>query len=336
MSDQSTKNDAYVRKFSFRPFTGLRRGRIFRMWSISWQWWIHEWDRSRAIKVLIGFQIFILFLTNIFVLTFKDIQLQADPTLTTGQILEDTLIPLVRGIVSFQTRIRGESAGHGDEFGTSFSIGGTSLFILLLAVLVGSGLIADDITNKTNEIYYSKLEKYEYIMGKFGAFFIFGNVMITLPYVLEFFLLYIGLGNMDFLAVLPVLVHVILFTELVNITYAAIILAFSSLTGRRLYAGLTTFMLLFLANMIVPSLAFAQGGEVGLQLLTDVLTLLLVSSYLLDGESIIRLDLLGREHTLNLANGIGIEGWMIIGSLGLFIFLGISIVILQVYRRHSA
>ncbi len=330
MSDKSNQNGAYVRKFSFRPYTGVRRGRIFRMWSISWQWWIHEWDRSRAIKILIGFQLFTLLITNIMVLTFKN------PILSNEQILEDTLIPLVRGIVSFQTTIRGGQSNHDNGFGGgTFSIGGTSLFILLLAVLVGSGLIADDITNKTNEIYYAKLEKYEYIMGKFGAFFIFGNVIITLPYVLEFFLLYIGLGNMDFIAVLPVLAHVILFTELINLTYAAIILAFSSLTGRRLYAGLTTFMLLFLANMIIPSLAFAQGGEVGLQLLGDVLTLLLIGSYIIDGESIIRLDLLGREHTLNLANGIGIETWMIFGSLGLIISLGIAIVVFQVYRRHS-
>jgi ABC-type transport system involved in multi-copper enzyme maturation permease subunit len=307
------------------------------MWSISWQWWTHEWDRSRAIKVLIGFQIFTLLITNIIVLTFKESLLIMDPTLTTEKILEDTLIPLVRGIVSFETTIRGESGGNGNGFDdTSFSIGGTSLFILLLAVLVGSGLIADDMTNKTNEIYYSKLEKYEYIFGKFGAFFIFGNVIITIPYILEFFLLFIGLGNMEFMAVLPILLHVILFTELVNITYAAIVLAFSSLTGRRLYAGLTTFMLLFLANMIVPSLAFTEGGEVGLQLLTDVLTLLLISSYIIDGESIIRLDLLGRDHTLNLANGVGIEGWMVLGSLGLFILLGVAIVVIQVYRRHSA
>jgi hypothetical protein len=159
--------------------------------------------------------------------------------------------------------------------------------------------------------------------------------MITLPYVLEFFLLFIGLGEIDFISVLPLLTHVIIFTELINITYASIILAFSSLTGRRLYAGLTTFMLLFIANMIVPSLAFAQGGEVGLQLLADVLTLLLVSSYIIDGESIIQLDLLGRTHSLNLADGVGIESWMILGSIGLVIILGISIVIIQVFRRHS-
>ena len=27
-------NSAYVRKFSFRPFSGLRRGRIYRIWQL--------------------------------------------------------------------------------------------------------------------------------------------------------------------------------------------------------------------------------------------------------------------------------------------------------------
>ncbi|MHA1996102.1 MAG: ABC transporter permease [Candidatus Hodarchaeales archaeon] len=335
MSEQSNPNGAYVRKFSFRPFTGFRRGRIYRIWSISWHWWAHEWSRSRAIKFLIGFQIFTLFLTNLFVLTTKDLVLLANPNLTTEQMLEDTLIPLIRGLVSFQTEIRGgDSNGDNGFGGGSFSIGGTSIFILLLAVLVGSGLIADDISNKTNEIYYSKLEKYEYILGKFGAFFIFGNVMITLPYMIEFGLLFVGLGNIDLISVLPLLVHVIIFTELINLTYAAIILAFSSLTSRRLYAGLTTFMILFLASMIIPAIAFAGRGDVGLQLLGDVLTLLLICSYILAGET--KLDFFGGEFTLNLADGIGIESWMVIGSLGAIILLGILIVIFQVYRRHSA
>ena len=116
MSEQINQNDAYVRKFSFRPFTGFRRGRLYRIWSISWQWWTHEWDRSRAIKVLIGFQLFTLLITNIIILSFKN-TLLLSPLVTPESLLEDTLIPLVRGIVSFRTEIHTESNGSGDEFG---------------------------------------------------------------------------------------------------------------------------------------------------------------------------------------------------------------------------
>ncbi len=337
MTIESNENGAYVKKFSFRPFAGIRRGRLYRIWSISWQWWTHEWSRSRAVKFLIGFQLFTLLITNIFILTTKDFLLLGGLYESTEQILEQTLISLVRGIVSFQTEIRGESHGSGDNgFDGSFTIGGTSLFILILAVLVGSGLIADDISNKTNEIYYAKLEKYEYILGKFGAFFIFGNVIITLPYVIEFGLLFVGLGDIDLLAVLPLLFQVILFTELVNLTYAAIILAFSSLTSRKLYAGLTTFMILFLASMIVPALAFKDNLVIGLELLSDVLTLLLISSYIIMGEvefQLVSMD--GIPYPVHLADGVGIEGWMVLGGIGAIVLVGILVVIIQVYRRHS-
>ena len=328
-------NDAYVRKFSFRPFTGIRKGRLYRLWSISWQWWAHEWDRSRAVKILFGFQIFTLVITNLFLLAMKDFMLLGDPTLTTTKMLENTLIELVRGLVSFQTSISGEGGNGGDEMDFGFTIGGMSFFILILCVLIGSGLISDDMSNKTNEIYYSKLEKHEYILGKFGAFFLFGNIIITLPYVLEFFLLFIGLGGIDFIQVLPILVHVIVFTELISLTYASIILAFSSMSSRRLYAGLAVFMLIFLLSMIIPFLANTGGGEVGFQLLFDVLTMLLLSSYILNGETLIEIDLLGREHLLDLADGVGIESWAVLGIIGLYIILGLLLVIFQVYRRHS-
>ena len=328
-------NDAYVRKFSFRPFTGIRKGRIYRLWSISWQWWAHEWDRSRAVKILFGFQIFTLVISNLVALVTKNYLSISNPSFTTANFLEITLIRLVRGLISFQTQIRGSQEGYGGVMDLGINIGGMSFLILILFVLIGSGLISDDISNKTNEIYYSKLEKYEYILGKFGAFLLFGNIIITLPYVLEFFLLFIGLGGIDFIQVLPVLAHVIIFTEIINLTYASIILAFSSMSSRRLYTGLTVFMLIFLLNMIIPFLANNSGGEIGFQIMFDVLTILLLSSYILNGETLIEVNLLGRDHVLNLADGVGIESWQILGVIGLYIVLGLLVVIFQVYRRHN-
>ncbi|MHA1946587.1 MAG: hypothetical protein ACW97W_10815, partial [Candidatus Hodarchaeales archaeon] len=55
----TNENEAYVRKFQFRPFSGFRRGRLFRLWATSWHWWIQEWRRSRAVKFLFGFLVFI-------------------------------------------------------------------------------------------------------------------------------------------------------------------------------------------------------------------------------------------------------------------------------------
>ncbi|MFX1545850.1 MAG: ABC transporter permease [Promethearchaeota archaeon] len=332
MSESNTSPDAYVRKFAFRPFDGFRRGRLYRLWAIAWQWWIHEWRRSKAVKFLIGFLIFTFVLLNMFLLFTKDIMLALNPDLTTNDLLEDNLLTTVRGIVTFGISFTVENDDSMSD--TEFNFGGTSIFILILLVIVGSGLIADDISNQTTEIYYSKLEKHEYVLGKFLAFIIFGNIVLTMPYVLEFFLLVVGLGNIDLISALPLLIHVIVFTELITVTYSAIILAFSSLTNRRLYAGLTTFMLLFTVNMIISSLAFS-GGEPGFELLFDILTVLLLTSYILSGTTTVELDTFRGSQIINLTDGIGIESWMVFGALGLFILIGFLIVVIQVYWRHS-
>jgi len=331
LSESIKSSEAYVKKFAFRPFDGVRRGRIYRLGAISWQWWIHEWKRSKAVKFLIGFLIFTFILMNMFLLFTRDMMLAMDPDLTTNDLLEDNLFTMVRGIVSFGISFEVESDNGMSE--AQFNFGGTSIFILILLVIVGSGLIADDISNQTTEIYYSKLEKYEYVLGKFLAFFIFGNIVLTLPYVFEFFLLVVGLGNIDLITAFPALVHVILFTEIITITYSAIILAFSSLTNRRLYAGLTSFMLIFTVNMIVSSLTLS-GGEAGFEILFDVLTVLLLTSYILTGATTVEYRSFRGIQSINLIDGVGIEGWMVLGALGLFILLGFLIVVVQVWR-HS-
>ena len=173
MSEPTTSSDAYVRKFAFRPFDGTRRGRIYRVWAIAWQWWIHEWKRSKAVKFLIGFLIFTFVLMNMFLLFTRDLMLSMDPDLTTNDLLEDNLLTMVRGIVSFGISFFVETGDGASS--AEFNFGGTSIFILILLVMVGSGLIADDISNQTTEIYYSKLERHEYVLGKFLAFFIFGR-----------------------------------------------------------------------------------------------------------------------------------------------------------------
>ena len=332
MSEPTTSSDAYVRKFAFRPFDGTRRSRIYRLWAIAWQWWIHEWKRSRAVKILISFLIFTFVIMNMFLLFMRDAMLAMNPGLTTNDLLEDNLLKMVRGIVTFGISFVVESDGYGPA--AEFNFGGTSIFLLILFVMVGSGLIADDISNHTTEIYYSKLERHEYVLGKFLAFFIFGNIVLTFPYVFEFFLLVIGLGNIDLLSALPVLVHVIVFTEIITITYSAIILAFSSLTNRRLYAGLTTFMLMFTSNMIISSLAFS-GDSAGYEIFLDVLSLLLLTSYILLGVTQVDYFSFRGPQTINLVDGVGIESWMVLGVLGLYILLGFMIVIYQVYWRHS-
>jgi len=263
-------------------------------------------------------------------LMFKDFML-VDPSITTNDLLRDNLLSLIRGLVTFQTEY---SSTHGSGPRASFSIGGLSIFILILVALVGSGLISDDVSNLTTEIYYSKLERHEYILGKYGAFMIFGNLIIVLPFILEYILLVVGLGNIDLIETIPVLIQSIVITEVMVITFASVVLGFSALTSRRLYAGLASFMFLFVMNMLIPSLAFT-GEEVGFPILFDVLSLLLLASYVITGTTEISFNAFGEQKIINLASGSGVESWMVIGALGIYVLVGFLIVVYQVYWRHA-
>ncbi|MHA2346834.1 MAG: hypothetical protein ACXACP_08965, partial [Candidatus Hodarchaeales archaeon] len=189
---ENSNNKAYVRQFSFRPFSGIRKGRLYRLFQTSWAWWIHEWKRSKAIKFCFGFLIFVLLITNIFILQFRNFILLPGSDITPFDLLDNTIKNLVRGIVTFETTF---SSGSSTSEEMSFQANGTSIFILLLFVILGSGLISDDLSNHTTEIYYSKIEKHEYILAKITAFMLGGTLLITLPYVIEFFLLFVGIGD---------------------------------------------------------------------------------------------------------------------------------------------
>ncbi|MCK4848658.1 MAG: hypothetical protein KAT16_06525, partial [Candidatus Heimdallarchaeota archaeon] len=160
-----------------------------------------------------------------------------------------------------------------------------------------------------------------------------GTTLITLPFVIEFILLVVGLGNVDIIQAIPVLIFVIAFTQLIVITYGIILLAFSSLSKRRLYTGLSTFMFFFLISMIVPSLAI-ENGEVGFPILFDVLSLLIMISYLWEGITSIQFSNYN-VFILDLQNGLGVEAWMIYATLGLILLIGLAIITIQVYWRHN-
>ncbi|MHA1945239.1 MAG: hypothetical protein ACW97W_03965 [Candidatus Hodarchaeales archaeon] len=330
MNDIET--DGHAKRFQFRSFNGIRRGRIYRLCAVSWGWWKHQWQGSRLVKILMAVLLLYFVLTNLLMLSLIDMKRQANPDLTNTDILRVVLLQLVRGVVSFQTEFY--ASGEVSE-SFMFSLGGLSILFCTFMVLIGSGLIADDVSNKMTDIYFSKLERYDYIIGKYGAFMIFGNIVITLPSILEFFLLFVGIGKINFISVFPLLFQVILITEVFIVIYASIFLSFSALTQRKLYAGITAFMFIFITNMVIPTLAFASEGEINLAILFDILSLLLISSYILEGVTDLRY-IAGKEfYSLNLVSGSGIDSWIIMGALAFYVGVGLLVVSAQVYWKRA-
>ncbi len=321
---QMMSDEAYVRTFKFRSFEGTRRGRAWRIWTVAWFNMAHQWHRSRVLKLLIGFIIFILIIPNMFLFFRLDSLLQTN---TANEILEDHLLGTVRDFVRFQVMITSP-----DETDPMFDTG-YSIIMLIGVVMMGAGLISDDLHYKVSEIYDSKINRFDYLLAKYTSLIIFGTFFYTFPCILEWVLLIIGIGgSVDIIAALPMLCGVILFTEVLTLVLSSFVLVFSSLTQRRLFAGLLAFMFFLSSTIVVQSLTVQTEVFTPIMYL-DFFTVLSVFSFMLAGEtSVIYYSSEAEGITLDLT---GLAGTLIIPSIVFFIVAGLLICSYQVLWRQS-
>ncbi len=238
-------------------------------------------------------------------------------TETANEILENHLWSTARDFARFQVMITSL-----DETDPTFDTG-FSIIMLIGVVMMGAGLISDDLKYKVSEIYDSKIDRSEYLLGKYGSLLIFGNLFYTLPCIVEWVLLIVGIGSsIDFITALPVLFGVIIFTEILTLVLSSIILVFSSLTKRRLYAGLLAFMFFLSIAIVVQSLTWQTEVFTPIIYL-DFFAALSVFSFMLAGEtSVMYYSSETEKIVLDLT---GLAGTLVIPSLVLFIVGGLLI-----------
>lgn len=246
---------------------------------------------------------------------------------TANEILEDHLWDTVRDFARFQVMITSI-----DETDPTFDTG-FAIIMLIVVVMMGAGLISDDLKYKVFEIYNSKIDRTEYLLGKYGALLIFGNLFYTLPCIIEWILLVIGIGGaVDILSALPVLFGVILFTELLTMVLSSIILIFSSITQRRLYAGLFAFLFFLSSTIVIQSLS-GQGDSFKPIMYLDFFTVISVFSYMLAGETSVLYYASETEGiTFDLT---GLAGTLVIPMIVLFIIGGLLISSYRVVFRDQ-
>jgi ABC-type transport system involved in multi-copper enzyme maturation permease subunit len=321
------EEEAYVEKFHFRPYDGSRRGRLWRLWIIAWFNMTHQWHRSRVLKIVVAFILLILILSNLTLLTGINMLLETN---TANEILEDHLWGTIRNFVRFQVMITSP-----DEVDPVFDTG-YSIIMLIGLIMMGSGLISDDLRHKVMEVYDSKISRSEYLIGKYGALILFGNILFTLPCILEWILAVIGINGVDIIAALPILLGVIIFTEVLIFVLTSFILTFSSLTQKRLYAGLFTF-LFFLAISTIRSALVGSPETFSPLMYLDFFTVLSVFSFMLQGEkTVIYYDTTVTGIDFSLPFDLtGLAGILVIPMILFFIIASLSICSFQLTWRHS-
>ncbi|RDE16329.1 MAG: hypothetical protein C4K47_01740, partial [Candidatus Thorarchaeota archaeon] len=246
MSTEGT-DETYVRKFGFRPFTGVRLGRLYRTVSVAWFNLIEAIRRSGFTKFLLVIMIFNLIIQDVVIIVLARLVPPELLGITLTELFQGSYTDSVLGMVSILNRITTQTGPFTGGLGLT-SVGTSFLWLLLLSV-VGGGLISDDKLYRTTETYFSRITRLEYVIGKLLSLMLFSLFILTFPAVLQYVLLCMGLG-IGFLDNVGLLVWALGFTLMAALALSMIILSLSSLTKRRSLASLTLFIFVVLMSSL--------------------------------------------------------------------------------------
>ena len=137
------------------------------------------------------------------------------------------------------------------------------LFVFLITVYVGSGLIANDRRANALQIYLSKpLGRAEYVAGKFAVLMTFLLLVTWVPGLLLLIIQALFAGNFTFLVDNVYLFPAITLVSFIeSATAAASMLALSSLSNSSRYVGILYTALLFFSQALFNVLRFVTGGS---------------------------------------------------------------------------
>jgi len=328
MSEEPPSEDTYIRKFGFRRFTGIRQNRIYRIISVAWFNLIEAIRRSGFTKMLLVFMFFSILIQDVLIIVISwFLPFIGDP-ITINELFRDAYADSVLGMVSLVNRITVLDLGFIGFLPFNISAVGISFIWLLLMAIVGGGLIADDRLHQTTEVYFSRISRLEYVLGKLMSLILFSTIVVVLPSIIQYFLLSYGLET-NLLVNIDLMFWGIGFTLLAAVILSIIILALSSVTKRRAVATLTFFIAAIVMSSFYSAIGWTQSESM-LLLLDFVGAIALFGAIALGYES---LNINGRDIFFN--NGIGIEGSMVIGIVLLVLMLGILALIITLFRRDS-
>jgi ABC-type transport system involved in multi-copper enzyme maturation permease subunit len=138
-----------------------------------------------------------------------------------------------------------------------FNAYGLALFAMLLTAVITSDLISEDLSNRSFILYFSRaIKTRDYLLGKAGGATLIMGLLCFLPPVLLAIVSILTQSGSDYWSSLKVLGSTILAGVFVTLFFVPYGLMMSSLTRRRSYAAVGTFMSFFVLTII--SSAFSE------------------------------------------------------------------------------
>ncbi|MGY5874145.1 MAG: hypothetical protein RTU30_00225 [Candidatus Thorarchaeota archaeon] len=326
MSDEQI-DDAYVRRFGFRKFSGIRGNKLYRIMALGWFNLIETIRRSGFTKFLLVLMFINLLIQDAIMVLIVSILPPEFMPITINEYFTGVYAESVLGMVSVLNRIGDPNLG----FFSFISVlsGGTSVMWILLLAIMGGGLISDDRLHRTTEAYFSRISRYEYLLGKLLSLILFSTIVVTLPAFLQYFLLTWSL-NIDFFLHIGMLFWAIGFTFFAVIIVSVLTLAISSLTTRRTVATMTLLILVIMTSALPSALGLLSNPDTAF-LLVDFVGMIAMLGAITLGYSSVDINF----RSVGFYNGVGLEAQMVVVTVFLTLLISVLILFNVLIRRDN-
>lgn len=311
-TQEVTEVTDFLRKFSYRGYEGEMEARWKRILHIIKFEVVSTWHRSRLGKVLI---VMTLITNFIGVIAAVSINAGAD---------ESTYRDALNGFIA-------EYFNLGDNIIKSSSVPtmldfsmNVGILLIILFGIAGSGMFADDKQGKVIEIYLSRLQKREYVIGKILSIIVYINLFVMIPLLVTGFLFVQGLGQ-NHLEYIGFYLGIMALSLIVSLLLGLSILTLSAFVEKRSYASMIYFLVFLILTLVgfgVDTASNIESNE--LILLINPSSLIVLIAFICLGD----LDLgiidwsSGTARELILNDGTGLEYWHVLGLtfmiIGLF------------------
>ncbi|MGB2826321.1 MAG: hypothetical protein WBC49_06770, partial [Thermoplasmata archaeon] len=137
------------------------------------------------------------------------------------------------------------------EMSSNFNAVGLASFAILLTAVVTSDLISEDLSSKSCVLYFSRaIKTRDYLVGKAGGAILIMSLLCFLPPVLLAVVSILTQSGSDYWPSITVLGSTVVAGAFVTVFFVPYGLMLSSLTKRRSYAAVGTFMSFFVLTII--------------------------------------------------------------------------------------
>ena len=327
--DQKDPNSTdYLQKFTYRLYHGKFQPRWMRVLYLIRFELISTWRKSKFAKFLMTIVLVFSFFSILGAATLRSIETdEGEGKVVVRDALNESIASYFSINLSFILS---------NSDGISYGLGrGLGMLLLIVIGLAGSGFFADDKYGKVIEIYLSRLEKREYLIGKVGAIVIYINMLVLIPLIITG-ILFVQSLEKDHAKFVDFYMGIIVYSVLCSIILGLFILVLSIFFEKRSYVSLIFFLVFLFGTIIGVAIVYDNLDNEFLLLISPTNFLVLLAYVCLGDYDLGVWDAKNEKYIeLNLNNGIGLEYWHVFLQTFLLILVFTLILTYKIWKMTT-